>query len=50
MRGCLHEENIFVIDTGFRDSLHLLSDLGFESEMFEFLKKGQKTACDLIGK
>lgn len=38
----LQQDDIMVVDRGFRDSISFLQDLGIKSEMPCFLKKGQK--------
>jgi hypothetical protein len=42
IRSYLQENDIFVVDRGFRDSLSLLKDIGIQTEMPSFLTKGQK--------
>ncbi|XP_060604358.1 uncharacterized protein LOC132757169 [Ruditapes philippinarum] len=47
IRDFIQEDDIFVVDRGFRDSLELLQDLGIRVEMPSFLSKGQKQmTCD----
>ncbi|XP_062619312.1 uncharacterized protein LOC134280876 [Saccostrea cucullata] len=36
------DEDIFVVDRGFRDAIPLLEDLGIQAEMPKFMSKGQK--------
>jgi hypothetical protein len=36
------DNDIFVVDRGFRDSLTLLEDLGIKAAMPSFMKKGEK--------
>ncbi|XP_063418005.1 uncharacterized protein LOC134700555 [Mytilus trossulus] len=38
----VQDNDVFVVDRGFRDSLELLDDLGIKSQMPSFLTKGQK--------
>jgi len=38
----VQEDDIFIVDRGFRDSLELLEDLGIKAEMPSFMIKGQK--------
>ncbi|CAC5403211.1 unnamed protein product [Mytilus coruscus] len=42
IRDWVNEEDIFVLDRGFRDTIPLLEDLGIQAEMPRFLKKGDK--------
>lgn len=42
----IKEDDIFVVDRGFRDSLSLLEDLGIQTEMPAFMKKGEKQMSD----
>ena len=37
----IQEDDVFVVDRGFRDSLDLLEDLGIQAKMPTFMKKGQ---------
>ena len=39
---CTHEDDVFIVDRGFRDSLDILEDLGIRAEMPRLLSKGQK--------
>lgn len=41
IRSWVKEDDVFVVDRGFRDSLSMLERLGIRSEMPSFLKKGQ---------
>ncbi|XP_062577231.1 uncharacterized protein LOC134239089 [Saccostrea cucullata] len=41
IRSWLSEDDIFIVDRGFRDALPLLEDLGIQAEMPRFLLKGQ---------
>ena len=38
----VQEDDIFIVDRCFRDSLELLEDLGIKTEMPSFMIKGQK--------
>lgn len=42
IRSWLSEDDIFIVDRGFRDALPLLDDLGIQAEMPKFLEAGQK--------
>ncbi|XP_045216033.2 uncharacterized protein LOC123566193 [Mercenaria mercenaria] len=42
IRNFVQEDDVFVVDRGFRDSLSLLEDLGIRAEMPSFINKGQK--------
>ena len=42
IKSWIEEDDSFVVDRGFRDSLSLLEDLGIKAEMPRFLSKGQK--------
>ena len=42
MKEWVNEEDVFIVDRGFRDSLELLDDLGIQAKMPAFLKKGEK--------
>ncbi|CAC5415677.1 unnamed protein product [Mytilus coruscus] len=42
IRDWVNEEDIFVLDRGFRDAIPILEDLGIQAEMPRFLKKGDK--------
>ena len=42
IRKWLAQNDIFVVDRGFRDSVDLIESLGFQSETPAFLPKGQK--------
>lgn len=42
IKNWLSEDDIFIVDRGFRDALPLLEDLGIQAEMPRFLEKGQK--------
>ncbi|XP_061168242.1 uncharacterized protein LOC133177166 [Saccostrea echinata] len=42
IRSWLNEDDIFIVDRGFRDALPLLADLGIQAEMPFFLEAGQK--------
>ena len=38
----MHEEDIFVIDRGFRDAVSLLEEMGIRAEIPSFMKRGEK--------
>ena len=38
----VNEEDVFIVDRGFRDSLALLEELGIRAEMPAFMNKGDK--------
>ena len=38
----VNEEDVFIVDRGFRDSLALLEELGIQAEMPAFMNKGEK--------
>lgn len=42
IRSWVQEEDIFVVDRGFRDSLDYLEQLGINAKMPSFLTKGEK--------
>ncbi|OWF49584.1 uncharacterized protein LOC110451517 isoform X2 [Mizuhopecten yessoensis] len=42
IKNWVEENDIFIVDRGFRDSLELLEDLGIKAEMPCFMQKGQK--------
>jgi len=42
IKSWVREDDIFVVDRGFRDALELLKDLGIKAEMLCFLPKGQQ--------
>ncbi|XP_055997806.1 uncharacterized protein LOC125683246 [Ostrea edulis] len=42
IRSWVSEDDIFIVDRGFRDALPLLADLGIQAEMPCFLEKGQR--------
>ena len=42
IKNWVTEDDVFIVDRGFRDSLDLLESLGIKSEMPRFLKKGEK--------
>ena len=42
IRQWVQEEDVFIVDRGFRDSLQVLEDLGIKAQMPSFLKKGEK--------
>jgi GTP-dependent phosphoenolpyruvate carboxykinase len=42
IKGWFQEDDVFVIDRGFRDSLQLLEELGIKGEMPRLMGKGDK--------
>ena len=42
IRQWVQEDDIFVVDRGFRDSLSLLEDLGITAQMPKFMSRGEK--------
>ncbi|CAC5383639.1 unnamed protein product [Mytilus coruscus] len=42
MKSWLNEDDVMIVDRGFRDSLNFLNELGIKTEMPKFLKKGEK--------
>ena len=38
----VNENDVFIVDRGFRDALPLLEEIGIKGEMPKFLKKGEK--------
>ena len=42
MRDWLQPGDVFVVDSGFRDSVELLNNLGFKTEIPHFFKKAEK--------
>ena len=42
IKNWAQDDDIFVVDRGFRDALPLLDDMGIQAEMPKFLSKGQK--------
>ena len=42
MKSWLNEDDVIIVDRGFRDSLEFLHELGIKTEIPSFLKKGQK--------
>ena len=42
IKSWVKPSDIFVVDRGFRDSLQLLKDLGIQTEIPVFMKKGEK--------
>ncbi|VDI02501.1 Hypothetical predicted protein [Mytilus galloprovincialis] len=41
IKSWLQKDDVFIVDRGFRDSIDLLEELGIQTEMPSFLKKGQ---------
>ena len=42
IQNWMHEEDIFVIDRGFRDAVSLLEEIGIRAEIPSFMKRGEK--------
>lgn len=42
IKNWVKEEDVFIVDRGFRDSLQLLEDLGIKAEMPAFMSRGEK--------
>ena len=42
VKSWLHEDDVMIVDRGFRDSLDFLHEFGIKTEMPSFLNKGQK--------
>lgn len=42
LKGWLKEEDIFIIDRGYRDCIEYLQSIGIQSEMPKYLEKGLK--------
>ena len=42
LKGWFHEEDVFIVDRGFRDSLDVLEEMGIRAEMPRLLSRGQK--------
>lgn len=42
IKTCLQEDDILIVDRGFRDSAGVLADLGIQMEMPSFLQRGHK--------
>ncbi|KAK3094016.1 hypothetical protein FSP39_022976 [Pinctada imbricata] len=42
MKNWIQEDDIFVVDRGFRDSADILQELGIKMQMSSFLQKGSK--------
>nr|XP_022290376.1 LOW QUALITY PROTEIN: uncharacterized protein LOC111102014 [Crassostrea virginica] len=42
IQNWMHEEDIFVIDRGFRDAVSLLEEMGIRAEIPSFMKRGEK--------
>ena len=47
LKGWFQEDDVFVVDRGFRDSLDVLKELGIRAEMPRLLKKGEKQMTSL---
>jgi hypothetical protein len=47
IKGFVKDNDIFVVDRGFRDSLTLLEDLGIKAAMSSFMKKDEKQMSDI---
>ena len=47
IKGFVKDNDIFVVDRGFRDSLTLQEDLGIKAAMPSFMKKGEKQMSDI---
>ena len=47
IKGLVKDNDIFVVDRGFRDSLTLLEDLGIKTAMPSFMKKDEKHMSDI---
>ncbi|CAG2244374.1 unnamed protein product [Mytilus edulis] len=46
IKSFVNENDIFVVDRGFRDSISLLEELGIKAAMPTFMKKGEKQMSD----
>ena len=42
IRNWFHEEDIFIVDRGFRDSIDMLEELGIHAKMPSLLRRGEK--------
>lgn len=42
LKGWFHEDDVFVVDRGFRDSVEMLEELGIRAEMPRLMTRGQK--------
>ena len=42
MKSWVNENDIFVVDRGFRDAIDMLAEMGINAEMPSFLPKGQQ--------
>lgn len=47
LKGWFHEDDVFVVDRGFRDSVELLEELGIRAEMPRLMSRGQKQMTTL---
>ena len=47
LKGWFQEDDVFVVDRGFRDSLDVLKELGIRAEMPRLLSKGEKQMTSL---
>ena len=47
IKGFVKDNDIFVVDRGFRDSLTFLEDPGIKAAMSSFMKKGEKQMSDI---
>ena len=47
LKGWFQEDDVFVVDRGFRDSLDVLKELGIHAEMPRLLSKGEKQMSSL---
>lgn len=47
LKGWFHEDDVFVVDRGFRDSLEMLEELGIRAEMPRLMSRGQKQMTTL---
>lgn len=47
LKGWFHEDDVFVVDRGFRDSVDMLEELGIRAEMPRLMSRGQKQMTTL---
>lgn len=47
LKGWFHEDDVFVVDRGFRDSVEMLEELGIRAEMPRLMSRGQKQMTTL---
>uniref|UniRef100_K1RUT2 Uncharacterized protein n=1 Tax=Magallana gigas TaxID=29159 RepID=K1RUT2_MAGGI len=47
LKGWFHEDDVFIVDIGFRDSVEMLEELGILAEMPRLISKGQKQMTTL---